>query len=121
MPEKFSSMLRAVRRQRSLSQRELASKVGVHHTYISKLEAGDERPSREVIGSLAVALDIDRMELELAAGYLPAEFAKVIAEREELRQLLRLAARNRLTDEAYKKLGELVAQAGRVNRPVWLK
>ena len=121
MPENFGTLLRSVRRQRSLSQRELASKAGVHHTYISKLESGDERPSQEVIRSLAGALGLDRIGLELGAGYLPDEFVKVIAARAELRALLALAARNRLSDDAYRTLNEIAEKANKVNRPVWLK
>ena len=77
--------------------------------------------SLEVIRPLAQALGVDRMELELGASHLPDEFVKVIAERTELRALLALAARNWLSDDAYRTLNEIAEKAHKVNRPVWLK
>ena len=117
----FPGLLKSLRQKSSLSQRQLAQAVQVHHTYISKLESGQERPSQETIQALAKALKADAIDLELAAGHLPEEFARAVAERKELQVLLGLAARNRLKDEDYKALRELIEHAGRVNVPVWLE
>lgn len=38
--QEFGARLRELRKQASLSQRELADKVGVNFTYLSKIESG---------------------------------------------------------------------------------
>lgn len=62
---------RAVRRH---SQLELASHAGSTPRYISFIETGRARPSREMVVRLAEALDVplrERNDLLLAAGYAP--------------------------------------------------
>ena len=121
MGRELGELLRSIRLEKSLSQRELASRVGVHHTYISKIEAGKERPSQEKVKAIAQALETDTIRLELAAGYLPAEFARVVAQKPEIRRLLELAACGRLSESAYQTLKELLDREDRVNVPVWLE
>ena len=121
MDKSFGQIVREARAKKGLSQKELAARAGVHHSYISKIESGRELPSQEKVGELANALGVEKLSFELAAGYLPSQLVKVVAGREELRRLLLLAARGKLSEKAYEKIRELVSQEDRVNVPVWLE
>ena len=61
----------AIRRERSLlgiSQGELASRAGLHRTYVSDLERGARNPSIESVEKLARALHISVAKLFERAG-----------------------------------------------------
>ena len=49
MITRLGAKVRALRKQRSLTLREVADVVGVHYTHIQKIEAGRKRPSSDVI------------------------------------------------------------------------
>lgn len=51
--------LKAARRFRHITARELAVRAGVSAVYISQLEHGRYRPTSETIERLAAALDMD--------------------------------------------------------------
>lgn len=51
--------LQALRRERGLSQEELAHRAAVHQTYLSGLERGRRNPSLLVLARLAAALETD--------------------------------------------------------------
>jgi transcriptional regulator with XRE-family HTH domain len=55
--------LQALRRDRGLSQEELAHRASVHQTYLSGVERGRRNPSVMVLARLAVALDADLEDL----------------------------------------------------------
>ena len=120
MPQEFAGMLRRLRQDRDISQRELASAAGLHHTYISKLENGQEKPSRRATLKLAAVLEADASEFQLAAGHMPVEFVQVLRENNDLQRLLRLASEHRLSEGAYSKLRDILREEDRVNVPVWL-
>ena len=48
-----------LRRERSLSQEELAARSGVHQTYLSGVERGVRNPTVTVLQRIAMALDLD--------------------------------------------------------------
>lgn len=54
----FAANLKALRKQRNLSQTTLGSLVGVSHAAISQLESGRHAPSLEMLASLADALRV---------------------------------------------------------------
>ena len=66
---RFGETIRSLRQERNLSQRELAAKVDVTFTYISKIENHKldfgEHPSEEMICKLAGALGEDADTLSL--------------------------------------------------------
>ncbi|MDP1618198.1 helix-turn-helix domain-containing protein [Phenylobacterium sp.] len=71
----FPAMLGRLRRARGLSQLGLALAAEVSQRHVSFLETGRTRPSREMVGRLAAALDLalkDENALLLAAGFAPA-------------------------------------------------
>jgi transcriptional regulator with XRE-family HTH domain len=53
MMTRLGAKVRALRRQRSLTLREVADVIGVHYTHLQKIEAGHKRPSTDVILKLA--------------------------------------------------------------------
>jgi len=59
----FADRLRLLRTSKSLSQAELADKVGVHFTHISRYERGESRPASKALKALSHALDV-------SVGYL---------------------------------------------------
>ena len=61
--------LAAARGERGLAQAEVAARVGVSATYLSKLERGWSRPSAGLLRALAGALATGYGPLAVAAGY----------------------------------------------------
>lgn len=57
--EKFGIRLRTLRKEKGLSQEELALKSGLNRPYISAIEKGKRNVSLEVMEKLAGAMDIE--------------------------------------------------------------
>jgi transcriptional regulator with XRE-family HTH domain len=71
----FGDLLRHWRAVRRTSQLDLASAAGTTPRYVSFVETGRSRPSREMVLRLALALDVplrERNGMLLAAGFAPA-------------------------------------------------
>ena len=102
---RFGERLRELRRAKGLTLRDLAGKVGVGFTYLSRaenerLQYGDY-PSDALIGKLAKALDADTDELLFLAKRIPARMKRRILERPDaFRKLVELddKALNRLLE-----------------------
>ena len=103
--QEFGARLRELRKQAGLSQRELADKVKINFTYLSKIESGVmPPPSEKVILRLAEVLNIDKDELMTLAGKIPSDIVQILKNREAL-QFLRSAALS-------KRSGRLVKEKG---------
>jgi len=61
--EKFGQSLKKYRLENHYTQEFLAEKVGVHATYIGKLERGKNNPSILLLYKISKALKIDLSEL----------------------------------------------------------
>lgn len=59
----FGKRVRELRKERELSQIDLAAKVGIDRSYMGFLERGERNPSLEVIAKIAEALDVTPDEL----------------------------------------------------------
>ena len=59
----FAVNLRRLRRDKGLSQEDLANAAGVNRTYLNKLEKGVHFAGLRVIGKLAEVLDVEPAEL----------------------------------------------------------
>lgn len=59
----FGERVRAVRRQRGLSQEALGTRAGLHRTYIGHIERGEVNPSLKNVLLVSQALEIDPGEL----------------------------------------------------------
>ena len=73
-PSELGALLRHWRSLRGKSQLDLASEAGSTPRYVSFVETGRSRPSRQMVVRLARALDVplrERNDLLLAAGFAP--------------------------------------------------
>ena len=83
-PEGFAGRLRALRKQKNLSQTELGLRAGLHYTHIGRFERAASRPGGDTLRRLADDLDVTSDYL-LEGAADDAARAKV-ADRELLRQ-----------------------------------
>ena len=103
--QEFRARLRELRKQAGLSQRELADKLGINFTYLSKIESGVmPPPSEKVILRLAEVLNADKDELMTLAGKIPSDIAQILKDREVL-HLLRSSRIQKKVRAANKKEG----------------
>jgi transcriptional regulator with XRE-family HTH domain len=105
----FGEQIKRLRKAKNLSQRDLAGKVKVNFTYISKIENekldfGDY-PSEELILKLARALEADADELLLLAKKIPESVRKRVIQRPDV--FRKLAA---LDDKRLDKILEDLAE-----------
>ena len=61
--KQFGDRIRELRKERQLSQEELAFKAGVHRTYLGSIERGERNPSLRNISAIAEALEVSLFEL----------------------------------------------------------
>jgi transcriptional regulator with XRE-family HTH domain len=82
--------IRELREARSLSQRELARRAGVDHSYVSKIENGrTEVPSVDTLRALATVLEVEEVEMLGFADVLPGAFASIARSPEAMRFMRR--------------------------------
>lgn len=80
--QKFGNKLKELRKSAGLTLRELAEKVNVNFTYLSKIENGAlPPPSEKVIKQLAEVLNFDKDELLTLAGIIPSDIAEILQDR----------------------------------------
>ena len=56
--ERLGKQLRFIRKEQDLTQEQLAEKIGVHPTYIGKIESGKSNPSTIMMFKLSRALGV---------------------------------------------------------------
>lgn len=61
--KRFGDRIRELRKEKQLSQEELAFKAGVHRTYLGSIERGERNPSLRNISAIAAALGISLSDL----------------------------------------------------------
>jgi transcriptional regulator with XRE-family HTH domain len=59
----FGDRVRELRKEKGLSQEELADKAGLHRTYIGMIERGEKNITLTNIEKIAKALDVDIKKL----------------------------------------------------------
>jgi HTH-type transcriptional regulator, competence development regulator len=88
--ETFGKHIQRLRRERGLTQREVATKLEIDFTYLSKIENDrGEAPGEETVRKLAEVLDADVEELLALAGRVPPELRKLAQENVEFARFLR--------------------------------
>ena len=60
---RFGEKLRKLRKERGISQEELAARAGLHRTYVSSVERGERNVSLETIDKLARGLGLPMGDL----------------------------------------------------------
>lgn len=105
MQRTFGQALRELRRQGGVSQRELAQRIRVDFSYISKLE--NDRlpaPAADTVVAICNALGIPQEELLALIGKIPSVVEKAVAISPQAQGFLRAAQLMRLTDPEWKEL-----------------
>lgn len=88
--ESFGTLIRGLRQAKGLTQRELASRLEIDFTYLSKLENDrGEPPGEETVRKIAEILNADPEELLARAGRVPAELRELAREDVEFARFLR--------------------------------
>ena len=75
-PQQMGSALRRIRRQRGLSQGELAARAHLRQATISEVEAGKGSTRLDTIIAIMVALDLEAVVRPRTSG-APEDFGKV--------------------------------------------
>jgi transcriptional regulator with XRE-family HTH domain len=88
--------IREIRKSRNLTQRELADRVGINFTYLSRVENDrlddEQTPREDTLQRIARALDADPDELLLLARRIPDAYRDRILSRPGMfRKLLNLS------------------------------
>lgn len=101
----FAERLRLLRKQRNLSQQQLAEKLGISNSTISMYERGEREPDFEMLELIGDYFNVDVNYLlgkeQGSTYYLDpevAELAKALFERPEMRVLFD-ASRNATTED----------------------
>ena len=91
--EEFGAFIRRKRQVREIGLREMAKKIGVSPTYLSKVERDEATPpTEEKVQSIAQILGCNADELLAMANRVPSELAGIIKRRPvEMSVLLRTA------------------------------
>jgi transcriptional regulator with XRE-family HTH domain len=110
-PEPIGVRLRRLRRERGLSQRELAS-PGVSYAYISRIEAGTRRPSVKALRMLARKLGVSPEYLETGSELRDVDERELRLTDAELR--LRVGGEPEAARDAFTSLLEEASEAGDV-------
>ncbi len=73
---KFGEILKGLRTEAGLSQRDLAARLGIDFTYISKLENGKTEyvPSEKLLREIAALFGVDSDWLVFKAGKIPSQY-----------------------------------------------
>jgi transcriptional regulator with XRE-family HTH domain len=84
----FGQKVRDLRSAKSLTQRQLADRIGINFTYLSKIENDkleqDQFPKEETIKKIAAELDGDVDELLLLAKRIPEQIKQRMLERPDV-------------------------------------
>lgn len=104
MKETFGSILKASRRSKNISQRELADAVGCDFTYISKIE-NDRLPSpaTEIIKKISEVLQLPSEILLAHSGKVTSEMKDVMSNPEAIKFMQEVHQMN-LSEEEWKSL-----------------
>jgi len=103
----FAERLRYLRRQRRLSQKELADRVGISHTYLSKIETETlPPPSEKNIRKIAQVLGASEDELLVLARKAPSDLTEVIIKDKSIPAILRRA--KNLSSSDWKRIDEFI-------------
>jgi transcriptional regulator with XRE-family HTH domain len=100
-PSTLAEYLRTAREQAGISQRQLASRVGIHHSYLARLESGETaNPAAELLQKIADVLEISSADLFAFIGVKPSELLPDLAPY--------LRAKYHLDEAAVRSLAELI-------------
>lgn len=101
----FGNALREHRRVSGLSQRELAQRIGVDFSYISKLENGRlPAPAADTVVSMCRVLQIPADDMLALTGKIPSNVQRTVSTSRVAQQFLHEAQKMQLTDEQWGRM-----------------
>lgn len=104
----FAKYLKNIRIKK-MSQRELARRIGVNHSYISKIENNVEPPpSEETLINIARELDIDAEKLILEAKKVPSTFESLITQNPEVSNFLSIIKDKDISRHVIDRINKLI-------------
>src|SRR6476660_1277469 len=105
--EKFGALVRREREAKEIGLREMAKKIGVSPTYLSKIERDEfSPPAEDKVRKIAVILDLDADELLARAGRVASDLTDIIRRQpREAASFLRSTG-GRLTADQWRELVE---------------
>lgn len=108
MGENFGEYLRELRLEKNFTLRELAQKLDVDFTYLSKLENNriENKPSIDLIKKLSKELNADENVLTTLVGKVPSIILEQVAEDQNAMKFFRSLASKRRSSAEWKKLKE---------------
>lgn len=106
--KKFGEIIRELRNEKRMIQKEVAERVGIDVTYLSKIENRKlPPPSQEKIKRLAEVLDADEDRLITAANKVPEDIAEMIPNSSsKVPNLLREG--KKLSDEEWEQVHQFI-------------
>jgi len=105
MGQTFGESLRAIRKQKGVSQLQLATNAGLHFTYISKIERNlVPPPAAGTIVKLCNILEVPPEELLVLAHKTPAEFIKAMSSSRGALEFVRHVQSMGLSEDEWQKL-----------------
>jgi transcriptional regulator with XRE-family HTH domain len=105
-PSTLGEYLRMERERVGISQRQLASRVGIHNSYLARLESGETAsPAADLLQRIADVLEISSTDLLAFIGVKPPEGLP------ELAPYLR--AKYRMSDEAIREMAGHMRRLGK--------
>src|SRR4051794_27070497 len=90
---KFGASIREAREARDISLRDLAKRIEVSPTFLSKVETEDWKPKEDKLRKIASILEMDADDLVARAGRVPSDLTDIIKKhgaKAELAALLRI-------------------------------
>jgi HTH-type transcriptional regulator, competence development regulator len=110
--------IKELRRQRHLTQRQLAEKIGVDFSYLSKIENNrlEHTPSIKTLQDLARILEIDELELMELANKVPPVLEAIARDKDALR-FFRRATETVKSPEGWRNLLEYLEQQTKDHEP----
>ena len=105
MEHSFGNKLREQRRVSGMSQRELAERIGVDFSYISKLENGRlPPPAADTVVAICEELGIPAEEMLALTGKIPSDVQQTVSTNKVAQQFLHEAQKMQLTDEQWGRM-----------------
>ena len=105
MNQTFGERLRELRKAKKLSQRELADRVGVDFSYISKVE--NDRlppPAGDTIVKICGILEVESNTLLALTGKIPSNTKQMLSSSVEAQKFIKHAQEMSLTEDEWQKL-----------------
>jgi transcriptional regulator with XRE-family HTH domain len=107
MEQTFGQLLRELRREKEISQRELAKKVSVDFSYISKLE--NDRlppPAADTIVKICEVLNVQPDKLLSITKKMPSGIKDLVSSNPKAIEFLRNAGSMQLTEDEWDKMSK---------------